>query len=87
VSGLVTEADWKGWTLAALQPYVHRTLGWFGADRLMFGSDWPVCLVAASYSQVVGVARDLLRDLPEGQRAAIFGGNAAAFYALSHREP
>jgi len=82
VSGLVTEADWKGWTLDALKPYVDRALGWFGADRLMFGSDWPVCLVAASYSQVVAVARDLLRDLPEAERAAIFGGNAAAFYSI-----
>ena len=87
MSGLVTEADWKGWTLDALKPYVDRALGWFGADRLMFGSDWPVCLVAASYSQIAGVARDLLRDLPDAQSTAIFGGNAIAFYALSHREP
>jgi L-fucono-1,5-lactonase len=86
VSGLVTEADWKGWTLDALKPYLDRALGWFGADRLMFGSDWPVCLVAASYSQVVGIARDLLRDLPAAQNAAIFGGNAAACYALPRAE-
>jgi L-fuconolactonase len=86
LSGLVTEADWKGWTLDALRPYVDLALGWFGADRLLFGSDWPVCLVAASYPQVVSAVRDLLRDLPAEQVAAIFGGNAAAFYALPGAE-
>jgi L-fuconolactonase len=87
LSGLVTEADWNGWTLDALQPYLDRALGWFGTDRLMFGSDWPVCLVAASYAQVVALARELLRDLPEAQGAAIFGGNAVVCYALPRTEP
>lgn len=83
LSGLVTEADWRGWSAAVLKPYVERALGWFGAERLLFGSDWPVCLVAASYSQVVELARELVRGLPAGQRAAILGGNAAAVYGLS----
>jgi L-fuconolactonase len=83
LSGLVTEADWKGWSAAVLKPYVERALGWFGAERLLFGSDWPVCLVAASYSQVVELARELVRDLPPSQRVAILGGNAAAVYGLS----
>jgi L-fuconolactonase len=83
LSGLVTEADWKGWSVAILKPYVERALGWFGADRLLFGSDWPVCLVAASYSEVVDLARELVHDLPPGQRAGILGGNAAACYGLS----
>jgi L-fuconolactonase len=83
LSGLVTEADWTGWSAAGLGPYVERALAWFGAERLLFGSDWPVCLVAASYAQVVALARELLRGLPPGQQAAVLGGNAAAFYRLS----
>jgi len=79
----VTEADWRGWSPAVLRPYVERALGWFGAERLLFGSDWPVCLVAASYAQVVALARELLRGLPAGQQSAVLGGNAATFYRLS----
>ena len=72
VSGLVTEADWKRWRPEDLRPYRERLLGWFGEDRLLFGSDWPVCLLAASYEEVV-----------EAYDAARFGGNAAGVYGLS----
>ncbi len=86
LSGLVTEADWGGWTAGDLRPYVRTALVLFGAERLMFGSDWPVCLLAASYGGVLDTMRDLLRDLlPDGDdagRAAIFGGTAATFYRL-----
>ncbi len=83
LSGLVTEADWRGWTAEHLRPYVERALGWIGADRLIFGSDWPVCLVAASYVQVFEVTQELVCGLPPAQRAAVFGDNAAVAYRLS----
>ena len=57
VSGLVTEADWSSWTAADLQPFVDLAIDVFGPERLLFGSDWPVCLLAATYPQVVGTAR------------------------------
>jgi L-fuconolactonase len=53
VSGLVTEASWDGWTAADLAPYLDRAVEWFGEERLLFGSDWPVCTLAASYEDVV----------------------------------
>jgi L-fuconolactonase len=83
LSGLVTEADWGGWTAEHLRPYVERVLAWIGADRLVFGSDWPICLVAASYARVFEVTQELVRGLPPTQQAAMFGGNAAVAYGLS----
>lgn len=83
LSGLVTEADWHGWTVEVLKPYVEHALAWFGAGRLIFGSDWPVCLVAASYTRVVETARQLVRNLPPVETAAIFGENAVTFYRLA----
>jgi L-fuconolactonase len=82
LSGLVTEADWGSWTIADLRPYVDRALAIFGPDRLVFGSDWPVCLVAAPYEEVVGVARTLTANLSVTERAAIFGTTAAGVYGL-----
>lgn len=80
VSGLVTEADWDSWTLADLQPYVDHAVDVFGPGRLMFGSDWPVCLLAASYGQVVDAARATLEGLTDSERAAVFGENAVRVY-------
>lgn len=77
LSGLVTEADWKSWTPEQLAPYVTRVLGWFGAGRCMFGSDWPVCLVAADYAQV----KDTILQVV-GLDADVFGGTARRFYGL-----
>jgi L-fuconolactonase len=82
VSGLVTEADWQAWTVKDLRPYVDRALLAFGPDRLLFGSDWPVCLVAASYEEVIGAARTLTAKLTTTERAAIFGATAARTYRL-----
>jgi len=82
VSGLVTEADWQKWTVDDLRPYVEAALKVFGPDRLLFGSDWPVCLVAASYEEVVGAARSLVSELSPAERGAIFGGTAARLYRL-----
>jgi L-fuconolactonase len=82
LSAIVTEADWSAWRSAGLAEYFRRTLGWFGAERCMFGSDWPVCLLAATYAQVVDATRELLGDLSAAERRMIFGGTAAKTYAL-----
>jgi len=82
VSGLVTEADWTSWTVDDLKPYVYAALRSFGSDRLVFGSDWPVCLLAASYEQVVAATRVLTAELTAAEQSAIFGATAARIYAL-----
>lgn len=81
LSGLVTEADWKSWTPEQLEPYVTRVVGWFGAKRCIFGSDWPVCLLAASYAQVMDALRQIV-----GNDGDIFGGTAARIYGLNEVE-
>lgn len=82
VSGMVTEADHDHWKVSDLQPYVHHILGMFGYDRLMFGTDWPVCTLAASYEKVAETARELLSSLRPNEREAVFGGVAKTFYRL-----
>jgi len=82
LSGLVTEADWTAWKPDDLVPYVQRILDWFGEDRLMFGSDWPVCLLAASYGDVMDALDGALGELGSRARAKIYGENAVAFYGL-----
>jgi L-fuconolactonase len=82
VSGLVTEADWATWTVDDLVPYVRRVVEWFGPDRLLYGSDWPVCTLAASYDRVLDACERALGALDEHGRAKIFGDNAAACYRL-----
>ena len=66
---MITEADWATWTPADLEPYVQRLLEWFGPQRLMFGSDWPVCTVAGQYSQVYDAAVQALGTLSEEDRS------------------
>jgi L-fuconolactonase len=83
LSGLVTEADWTQWTVDDLRPYADVVLDAFGPQRLMFGSDWPVCLLAASYSDVVRAAEDLTAALSPAERALIFGETAAGIYRLA----
>jgi L-fuconolactonase len=84
VSGLVAEARWATWTVDDLVGPVRTALGAFGPDRLLFGSDWPVCLVAASYQRVVDAARDALdrAGLPAAEQDGVFGANAVAAYRL-----
>jgi len=82
LSGMVTEADHRSWTVEDLRPYVETALDLFGPARLMFGSDWPVCELAASYGQVHRSLRGLLQDLSASENAAIFGMTAAKFYQL-----
>lgn len=85
LSGMVTEADWASWTVAQLRPYAATVLEAFGPSRVMFGSDWPVCLLAASYDQVVAAAEALLSGLSPDERDQVFGGVAAAVYRLAGR--
>ncbi len=82
VSGMVTEAKWDGWRAEDLRPYLDVVFAAFGAERLMFGTDWPVCTLAGSYAQVHTLADDYTRTLTAEARAKFFGGNATAFYQL-----
>jgi L-fuconolactonase len=82
LSGMVTEADWKSWKPADLKPYVDAALEAFGPDRCMYGSDWPVCLLAAPYPAVHGALNELLGSLSASDRAKVFGGTAEKFYGL-----
>lgn len=83
LSGMVTEADQDSWTVADLRPYAETALEAFGPSRLMFGSDWPVCLVAASYDRVFDAARELTAGLSDTERDEVFGGAAARAYRLA----
>lgn len=83
VSGMVTEADWAHWAPDDLVPYVQRLIDWFGPGRLLFGSDWPVCTLAASYGQVVDAARHALGKLTPDEMGLVFGGNAVEAYRLA----
>src|SRR2546430_2712977 len=69
-------------TVRHVTPYVQRVLEWFGAERCVFRSDWPVCLVAASYARVIDLCGQAIGDLPADDRERIFGGNAALAYRL-----
>jgi L-fuconolactonase len=82
LSGLVTEADWDSWREAELAPYYRRALAWFGADRCMFGSDWPVCLLAADYGSVLALLLHAIDDLPDDERVRVLGDTAARTYGL-----
>jgi L-fuconolactonase len=79
LSGLVAEADWAKWTVADLAPFVNTAVELFGTDRLMFGSDWPVCEVAASYQQV----KDAMVEILGGVPADVFAGTAIRAYQLN----
>jgi L-fuconolactonase len=82
LSGLVTEANWSSWQTDDLRPYVDVALESFGPDGLMFGSDYPVCLLAASYDRVLDSFQEILRYLSDTDREKIFSTNAARFYRL-----
>src|SRR6185295_14026820 len=75
LSGMVTEADWQRWRPSDLRPYVERVVGWFGENRLLFGSDWPVCTLAGTYEQVHDALAEVLGEigLSEAAQAKIFG--------------
>ena len=83
LSGLVTEANWSSWQTNDLRPYVDHAFELFGADRMMFGSDYPVCLLASSYDRVLASFQELLGGLSDSDRDKIFGQNATRFYRLN----
>lgn len=83
LSGMITEADHQSWTADDLRPYIDHVVQCFGFDRIMFGSDWPICLCAGSYSQVIDALRQVLSSrLNHKTEAKLFGGNAIQFYKL-----
>jgi len=82
LSGLVTEARWDAWQPADLRPYLDVVLEAFGPNRLMYGSDWPVCLLAGTYAEVIGLVRGAIAALSRDEQDAIMGGNAARFYGI-----
>lgn len=82
LSGVVTEADWKQWNLDSLRPYLDTVMEAFGPERIMVGSDWPVCLVACGYAQWFGLLEQYLGGFSRTERDAMFGGNAERIYRL-----
>lgn len=82
VSGIVTEADWRNWLPQHFMPYLDVVLDSFGTKKLMYGSDWPVCLVAASYQQQINIVKQYISKLSASEQSDIMGDNAFHFYNL-----
>ena len=82
LSGLVTEADWRQWTPGQLRPYLDHALKAFGPSRLMVGSDWPVCTLAASYGETMALVIDALAEYSADEQAQVLGGTARSFWNL-----
>ena len=82
VSGMLTEADYNSWKKEDFTPYLDVVVEAFGPDRLMYGSDWPVCLVAASYNETINLVEDYFKSFTTSEQQAIFGLNAENFYNL-----
>jgi L-fuconolactonase len=86
LSGLVTEADWQRWNPDQLRPYLDVAFDCFGPNRLMVGSDWPVCTVAGGYGRTVSVIDEYLNGRPDADRRSVMGENAMHFWKLATRE-
>lgn len=82
VSGMVTEADWHHWKAEDFRPYLDVVFDAFGTDRLLFGSDWPVCLVAADYGEMKNIVVEYMKDFSATEKEKILGLNAKRFYNL-----
>ena len=82
----MTEADWRNWTPEQITPYLDVAFECFGYERLMIGSDWPVCTVAADYGRTMRVVSDYLRGRPPQEQDAVLGGNAAQLWRLDEKE-
>ncbi|HEY3390652.1 MAG TPA: amidohydrolase family protein [Prolixibacteraceae bacterium] len=82
ISGLVTEADHQNWTPSQLQPYIDVVIEAFGPDRLLFGSDWPVCLAATSYKNWMELVQKSISGLSESEQVKVMGGNSMRLYQL-----
>jgi L-fuconolactonase len=87
ISGLVTEARLTGWKREDFRPYLDVVFEAFGEERVMFGSDWPVCLLAGSYEDVHGLAAEYFSQFSEEAQRKFFGGNATAFYRVNAGAP
>jgi L-fucono-1,5-lactonase len=87
LSGLVTEADWRGWTPDALRPYLDVAFECFGAERLMIGSDWPVCTLAGRYADVMAVVADYVARASARDQALVLGGTALRFWNVPVERP
>jgi len=83
ISGMVTEADWAHWKQEDFVPYLEVVFEAFGMDRVLFGSDWPVCLLATNYSEAKGIVEDFIVQFSEDEQEKLFGSNAIRFYNLS----
>lgn len=82
ISGMVTEADWKNWKQEDFAPYLDIVVESFGTKRIMYGSDWPVCLVSASYDEMLSIVKEYFARFSENEQQLLFGGNAVKFYNL-----
>lgn len=87
LSGLVTEADVDRWTTDDIRPYAEKLITAFGAERVMYGSDWPVCNLAGGYQRVAALAHELIMELPAADQELIMGGTAIRWYRLPDRSP
>ncbi|NBV49178.1 MAG: amidohydrolase, partial [Verrucomicrobia bacterium] len=85
VSGMLTEADHESWKAEQFRPYLDTVFEAFGPSRLMYGSDWPVCLFAGSYEQAFRLVDDYARGLTAAERDGLFGGNCRKFYFAGKR--
>ena len=83
ISGMITEADHTQWKADDLRPYVQHVLKLFGPDRLMFGSDWPVCRLVGSWKQVLAAFTQTCGPVRQAEREKILGGTAVSFYRLT----
>lgn len=84
LSGMVTEADWSRWTSDDLRPYIDVIFDWFPPERIMFGSDWPVCTLAAPYERVGAIVTSYIERLPPSGQGAVMGETASRFYGLTY---
>jgi L-fuconolactonase len=82
ISGMVTEAEWKTWKPTDFKVYLDTVVKAFGTERLMYGSDWPVCLVAGDYAQVKGIIETYTEDFSDSEKNKVFGENATKFYSI-----
>jgi len=83
ISGMVTEANWQNWHPSDFKPYLDIVVNVFGTDRIMYGSDWPVCEVAGGYDKVIGILKNYFSVFSEEEQKNFFGENAMEFYGLN----
>ncbi len=83
LSGMITEADWQDWTYEEIVPFMDTVIDVFGVERVMFGSDWPVCLLAGTYSDVHDIIARYIDQFSVDEKSAIMGRNAVHFYNIS----